>query len=89
MYLKYFLVIFIFVWVLGVLYMFFTNGPANSSLTNHQFVQADVDNDIDQYRQELSQINSRLSLDLNKANEEIRHLKELNEQNQDLIAQLK
>ena len=92
-YVKYFLVIFILIWALGVFYMFFTNeNPKLASSSNQRVLEANLGMDekpIDQYKLEFKRIKEQYTQELMKAKTEIRFLKEQNEKNEEIIAQLK
>lgn len=98
-YLKYILVIFIFLWTLGVFYMFFSNDSSNtSSGASRRIVQeGNLDKDlsfeaaksIDKYKRDFDELKAQYRAEMKKAYSEIAELKTINENNQIMIAHLK
>lgn len=74
--------------------MFFSNdSPKNTRLYKAAESGGDdinlKDTNLEAYQQELKELNAKYKSELENANREIAHLKQTNEQNQELIAQLK
>lgn len=104
-YLKYFLVIFILVWTLGVFYMLVSNDEANARSRSGAAQQGRVvqegnlDEDIgfvdssaksiETYKREFRELKAQYDEEIKKARHEISSLKKLNEQNQQEIGKLR
>lgn len=104
-YLKYFLVIFILVWTLGVFYMLLSNDEANAQSSGagrggrvvqegnlNEDVGFAVDSSaksIETYKREFRELKAQYDEEIKKARHEISSLRKLNDQNQQVIGKLR
>lgn len=89
-YIKYFLVIFILIWMIGVFYMFLANDNSSSiNNKNNQINDQNADNTNDKRSDDLLEKNLKLSSELRKAEREIDKLREINRKNEMMLVKLR